>query len=81
MATIHLHQTTSLTPEQYIAGVTDFGPGRSALSRKQRNLHMGDTPRMDGDGYFFHESRANYFVVIARRNISKRCANSAAHVA
>jgi hypothetical protein len=31
MATIHLHQTTSLTPEQYIAGLTDFGPGRSAL--------------------------------------------------
>ena len=27
--TIHLHQTTSLTPEQYIAGLTDFGPGRS----------------------------------------------------
>src|SRR3954453_5447647 len=31
MATIHLHQTTSLTPEQYIAGLTNFGPGRSAL--------------------------------------------------
>ena len=31
MATIHLHQTTSLTPDQYIAGLTDFGPGRSAL--------------------------------------------------
>ena len=31
MPTIHLHQTTSLTPEQYIAGLTDFGPGRSKL--------------------------------------------------
>lgn len=31
MATIHLHQTTSLSPEQYIAGLTDFGFGRSAL--------------------------------------------------
>ena len=29
MATIHLHRTTTLTPEQYIAGLTDFGPGRS----------------------------------------------------
>src|ERR1700749_1154853 len=29
MSTIHLHQKTSLTPEQYIAGLTDFGPGRS----------------------------------------------------
>jgi hypothetical protein len=27
MSTIHLHQTTSSTPEQYIAGLTDFGPG------------------------------------------------------
>jgi hypothetical protein len=31
MPTIHLHQTTRLTPEQYIAGLTDFGPGRSKL--------------------------------------------------
>ena len=31
MATIYLHQTTTLTPEQYIAGLTDFGPGRSNL--------------------------------------------------
>jgi hypothetical protein len=31
MSTIHLHQTTTLTPEQYIAGLTDFGPGRSKL--------------------------------------------------
>jgi hypothetical protein len=31
MATLHFHQTTTLTPEQYIAGLTDFGPGRSKL--------------------------------------------------
>jgi len=31
MATIHLHRTTSLTPEQYVAGLTDFGPGRSKI--------------------------------------------------
>ena len=31
MSTIHLHQTTTLTPEQYIVGLTDFGPGRSKL--------------------------------------------------
>ena len=30
MSTIHLHQTTTSTPEQYVAGLTDFGPGRSA---------------------------------------------------
>jgi len=31
MATIHLHRTTTSTPEQFIAGLTDFGPGRSKL--------------------------------------------------
>lgn len=31
MSKIHLHQTTISTPEQYIAGLTDFGPGRSKL--------------------------------------------------
>ena len=31
MSTIHLHQTTTLTSEQYVAGLTDFGPGRSEL--------------------------------------------------
>jgi hypothetical protein len=31
MPTIHLHQTTTATPEQFVAGLTDFGPGRSKL--------------------------------------------------
>lgn len=31
MSTIHIHRTTTSTPEQYIAGLTDFGPGRSVL--------------------------------------------------
>jgi hypothetical protein len=31
MATIHLHQTTTATPAQFVAGLTDFGPGRSEL--------------------------------------------------
>jgi hypothetical protein len=28
---IHFHQTTTSTPEQFIAWLTDFGPGRSKL--------------------------------------------------
>ncbi|HEX6715339.1 MAG TPA: hypothetical protein VF066_18250 [Thermoleophilaceae bacterium] len=28
---IHFHETTAATPEQYIAGLTDFGPGRAEL--------------------------------------------------
>src|SRR4051795_1390640 len=31
MSSIHLHQTTTATPEQFLAGLTDFGPGRSKL--------------------------------------------------
>jgi hypothetical protein len=31
VSTIHLNQTTTATPEQLVAGLTDFGPGRSKL--------------------------------------------------
>ena len=31
MSTIHLHQTTTATAAQYVAALTDFGPGRSKL--------------------------------------------------
>jgi len=31
MPTLHFHQTTTATPEQFVAGLTDFGPGRSEL--------------------------------------------------
>jgi hypothetical protein len=31
MSTIHFTRTTTSTPEQFVAGLTDFGPGRSKL--------------------------------------------------
>ena len=31
MSTIKMHATTKATPEQYTAGLTDFGPGRSKI--------------------------------------------------
>jgi hypothetical protein len=31
MATFHFNATTTATPEQFVAGLTDFGPGRSEL--------------------------------------------------
>jgi hypothetical protein len=31
MSKIHFHKNTTLTPEQYIAGLTDFSPGRSKV--------------------------------------------------
>ena len=48
MATIHLHQTTTATPEQVLAALTDFGPGRSKLfgNSSDKDLkvhHLGTT--------------------------------------
>jgi hypothetical protein len=31
MSTIRVHTTTTSTPEQFVAGLTDFGPGRAKL--------------------------------------------------
>jgi len=31
MSTIHFTQTTTATPEQFVAALTDFGPGRSKV--------------------------------------------------
>src|SRR5215475_4253369 len=31
MSTLHFNETTSSTPEQFLAALTDFGPGRSEL--------------------------------------------------
>jgi hypothetical protein len=40
MSTIHLHQTTTATPEQYVAGLTDFGPGRSKVFSKSADDYL-----------------------------------------
>jgi hypothetical protein len=40
MSTIHLDQTTTSTPEQYVAGLTDFGPGRSKLFGNSTDEYM-----------------------------------------
>lgn len=51
MSTIHLHQTTTLTPEQYIAGLTDFGAGRSKLfgNSADEYLHVHRRDRTQAD--------------------------------
>ena len=36
----HFHQTTTLTPEQFVAGLTDFGPGRSKLFSNSANEYL-----------------------------------------
>src|ERR1700730_8701003 len=40
MATIRLHQTTTPTPEQIVAGLTDLGPGRSELFGRSADCYL-----------------------------------------
>lgn len=40
MATIRLHQTTTSTPEQFVAGLTDFGPGRAELFGRSADEYL-----------------------------------------
>src|SRR6201987_4957189 len=51
MSTLHFHQTTTLTPEQYIAGLIDFGPGRSKLfgNSADEYLRVHHLGRTDAD--------------------------------
>jgi hypothetical protein len=72
MGTLHFHEMTSLTPEQFAAGLTDFGPGRSELFGNSAddylNVHDKGTSEADvteGSGgvwerlhYDWHDPRA-----------------------
>jgi hypothetical protein len=51
MSIIHLHQTTNLTAEQYVAGLTDFGPCRSKLfgNSADEYLKLHDRGRSQAD--------------------------------
>ena len=40
MSTIHFHRNTRLTPEQYVSGLTDFGPGRSKLFGRSADEYL-----------------------------------------
>ena len=49
MSTIHFKLTTTATPEQFIAGLTDFGPGRKELFGNSTDEYLK-----------VHEKGANY---------------------
>ena len=60
MPTIHFHRITRLTPEQYIAALTDFGPGRSKIFGRSADeylkVHQKDRTQADvteGSGGFW----------------------------
>ena len=40
MSTIHIHQTTTATSEKFIAGLTDFGPGRAKLFPNSADAYL-----------------------------------------
>jgi len=40
MATIHLKATTTSTPEQFVEGLTDFGPGRAELFGRSDDKYL-----------------------------------------
>ena len=40
MATVHFKQSTTATPAQFIAGLTDFGPGRGELFPNSADDYM-----------------------------------------
>jgi hypothetical protein len=51
MSTLHLHQTTTATPEQFVAGLTDFGPDRSTIfpNSQDKNLKVHSQAATEAD--------------------------------
>ena len=49
MSTIHFHAVTTSTPEQFIAGLTDFGPDRSQIFTKSADSYL--TVHSQGRGH------------------------------
>jgi hypothetical protein len=51
MSTIHFNKTTTATPEQFVAALTDFGPGRAELfpnsSDKGLRVHSSSAGHAD----------------------------------
>jgi hypothetical protein len=57
VSTIHMHETTTTTPDQFLAALTDFGPGRSqvwgnssAQDLKVHRLGTTDADVTEGSG-------------------------------
>ena len=55
MSTIHVNETTTATPEQSVAGLTGFGPGRSELFPRSADRYLtvvvDITDPIDGDAF------------------------------
>ena len=40
MSEVHFHKTTTLSPEQFVAGLTDFGPDREKVFSKNADDYL-----------------------------------------
>jgi hypothetical protein len=40
MSAIHFHASTTSTPEQFVAGLTDFGPGREKVFKNSADSYL-----------------------------------------
>jgi hypothetical protein len=40
MSVIHFHAVTTSTPEEFVAGLTDFGPGRSKIFKNSADSYL-----------------------------------------
>jgi hypothetical protein len=49
MSVIHFHAATTSTPEQFIAGLTDFGPDRSKIFTNSADAYL--TVHSEGPGH------------------------------
>lgn len=67
MAAFHFKQTTRSTPEQFVAGLTDFGPGRAELFPnsaddylKVHDLNATDADVTEGSGGIWERLRYDW---------------------
>lgn len=90
MSTIHLHQTTTATPEQYLAALTDFGPGRSQIFGRSADeylkvhaRHSTDADVTEGSGGIWerlHYDWSNPNHVVLTTTDSNLWSNASGHI-
>jgi hypothetical protein len=89
MTTIRLHETTTATPEQFVAGLTDFGPGRAELfgnsaddylTVHDKSAHSADvTEGSRGTWERLHYDWSDPYRVVLNTTDSNAWANTSTH--
>jgi hypothetical protein len=69
LSTIHLHGTTTSTPEEFLTALTDFGPGRSKLFGRSADEYLmvhrrgpADADVTEGSGGIWERLHYNDFI-------------------